>query len=108
MFLQVSTKFLESKNIYVPLFYNIYGNILLIFCTCFSHFMTLRQNSKNVVKLPDTSSLLSSPSNETIVGGVYLRLFNNNPGWNVRRPKEFLSELLDTCISSMTKEKVIY
>lgn len=70
--------------------------------------MTLRQNSKNVVKLPDTSSLLASPLNETVVGGVYLRLFNNNPGWNVRRPKEFLSELLDTCISSMTKEKVIY
>lgn len=69
--------------------------------------MTLRQNPKGVIKLPDTSLLLSSPTNETVVAGVYLRLFNNNPGWNVRRPKEFLSELLDTCISCMTKEKVI-
>lgn len=80
---------------------------ILNFCTCFRHYMTLRQNPKSAVKLPDTSSFLLSPSNETIVSGVYLRLFNNNPGWNVRRPKEFLSELLDTCISSMTKEKVI-
>jgi len=68
--------------------------------------MALRQNSKGVIKLPDTSIVLSSPTNEIVVAGVYLRLFNNNPGWNVRRPKEFLSELLDTCISYMTKEKV--
>lgn len=70
--------------------------------------MALRQNPKGVIKLPDTSLILLSPANDTIVAGVYLRLFNNNPGWNVRRPKEFLSELLDTCISFMTKEKVIH
>jgi len=70
--------------------------------------MALRKNPKGVIKLPDISLLLSSPVNDTIVAGVYLRLFNNNPGWNVRRPKEFLSELLDTCISFMTKEKVIH
>lgn len=70
--------------------------------------MALRQNPISVNKLPDTSLLISSPTNETIVAGVYLRLFNNNPGWNVRKPKEFLSELLDTCIGSMTKEKVLF
>lgn len=75
---------------------------------CFRHFMTLRQNPVSVNKLPDTSSLMLSPINEPIVAGVYLRLFNNNPGWNVRKPKEFLSELLDTCIGSMTKEKVLF
>jgi DnaJ family protein C protein 13 len=79
----------------------------LFYFFIFRHYFALRQNPKGVIKLPDTSLLLSSPSNETVVAGVYLRLFNNNPGWNVRRPKEFLSELLDTCISSMTKEKVI-
>lgn len=73
----------------------------------FRHYIALRKSPKSTIKLPDTSLLLSSPTNETIVAGVYLRLFNNNPGWNVRRPKEFLSELLDTCVSSMTKEKVI-
>ncbi|CAM4760310.1 unnamed protein product [Rotaria magnacalcarata] len=32
--------------------------------------------------------------NELIVGGVYVRLLIANPGWVVRRPKEFLTELL--------------
>jgi DnaJ homolog subfamily C member 13 len=83
-------------------------NLVLYYFILFRHYLALRQNPKGAIKLPDTSIVLSSPTNETVVAGVYLRLFNNNPGWNVRRPKEFLSELLDTCISSMTKEKVIY
>lgn len=29
------------------------------------------------------------------VGGVFLRLFIANPGWVLRKPKEFLTELLD-------------
>lgn len=32
--------------------------------------------------------------NELIVGGVYVRLLIANPGWSVRKPKEFLTELL--------------
>ncbi|CAF3421421.1 unnamed protein product [Rotaria sp. Silwood1] len=32
--------------------------------------------------------------NELLVGGVYVRLLIANPGWVVRRPKEFLTELL--------------
>ena len=32
--------------------------------------------------------------NELSVGGVYIRLLIANPGWVVRRPKEFLTELL--------------
>lgn len=81
---------------------------IINFSIYFRHYIALRQNLKGVIKIPDTNLILSSPTNETVVAGVYLRLFNNNPGWNVRRPKEFLSELLDTCISSMTKEKVIH
>jgi DnaJ family protein C protein 13 len=29
------------------------------------------------------------------VGGVFLRLFIANPGWVLRKPKEFLTELLE-------------
>lgn len=32
--------------------------------------------------------------NELVVAGVYIRLLIANPGWVVRRPKEFLTELL--------------
>jgi len=32
---------------------------------------------------------------EVVVGGVFLRLFVANPGWVLRRPKEFVTELLE-------------
>lgn len=34
-------------------------------------------------------------SSELIVSGVYLKLFISNPGWTLRKPKQFLSDLLD-------------
>ena len=30
-----------------------------------------------------------------MVGGVFLRLFVSNPGWVLRRPKEFFIEVMD-------------
>jgi len=32
---------------------------------------------------------------EMIVGGVFLRLYVANPGWVLRKPKEFITELLE-------------
>ena len=32
---------------------------------------------------------------EMVVGGVFLRLFVANPGWVLRKPKEFITELLE-------------
>ena len=32
---------------------------------------------------------------------MFLRLFVANPGWVLRRPREFLTELLDTALSLM-------
>lgn len=56
--------------------------------------------------MPDTNGLtnLATP-NEIMVGGVYLRIFIANPSWNLRKPKEFLTELLETCLNLMSKEK---
>lgn len=39
------------------------------------------------------------------MGGVYLRLFISSPAWALRKPKEFLSELMDTTLTLMSKEK---
>lgn len=39
------------------------------------------------------------------MGGVYLRLFVASPAWALRKPKEFLSELMDTTLTLMSKEK---
>jgi DnaJ family protein C protein 13 len=33
--------------------------------------------------------------NEVVIGGVFLRLFIANPGWVLRKPKEFLVELFE-------------
>lgn len=34
-------------------------------------------------------------TNELIIGGVYLRLFNMNPNWSLRKPIPFLNDLFD-------------
>jgi DnaJ family protein C protein 13 len=34
--------------------------------------------------------------NEVVIGGVFIRLFIANPGWVLRKPKEFLIELFET------------
>jgi DnaJ family protein C protein 13 len=43
-----------------------------------------------------TSTLYSgNTSNEIVVCGVFLRLFIANPGWVLRKPKEFLTDLFE-------------
>lgn len=40
-------------------------------------------------------------SDELVVSGVYLKLFISNPSWTLRRPKQFLSDLLDFVSASI-------
>lgn len=63
------------------------------------------QNPNCILKLPDTQSNIDTVTNEPVVGGVYLRLFISSPAWALRKPKEFLSELMDTTLNLMSKEK---
>lgn len=66
-----------------------------------------QQNSpQTLFKMPDEGVLPADITSEVVVGGVYLRLFNLNPGWNVRKPKEFLDELLNSCLGLMDKDQV--
>jgi DnaJ family protein C protein 13 len=41
---------------------------------------------------------------EFVIAGVYLRLFIQNPSWVVRKPKEFLTELMDKAKFLMDKQ----
>ena len=43
----------------------------------------------------DFEIVYSDIQGEVVVGGVFLRLFIANPGWVLRKPKEFLTELLE-------------
>jgi len=38
---------------------------------------------------------------EVVVAGVYLRIFVTNPGWVLRRPKQFVEELLERMVKLM-------
>ncbi|XP_012235865.1 dnaJ homolog subfamily C member 13 isoform X2 [Linepithema humile] len=64
-----------------------------------------RRNPNAILKLPDTQTNIDIATNEPVVGGVYLRLFIASPAWALRKPKEFLSELMDTVLTLMSKEK---
>ncbi|KAB0803499.1 hypothetical protein PPYR_00469 [Photinus pyralis] len=80
-------------------------------CTCVAklrreHEMAQAQNPSALWRLPDNNGLTNSVTpNEIMIGGVYLRIFIANPAWTLRRPKEFLSELFETCLSQMAKDK---
>ncbi|KAJ9591559.1 hypothetical protein L9F63_001913 [Diploptera punctata] len=70
------------------------------------HFVMQKHNPQVNWKVPDDTSLAVTASpGELVVGGVYLRLFVANPGWVLRKPKEFLAELMDTCLMLMKKDK---
>lgn len=43
----------------------------------------------------DFAVVFAEAAGEIVVGGVFLRLFIANPGWVLRKPKEFLTELLE-------------
>ncbi|XP_053672781.1 dnaJ homolog subfamily C member 13 [Anopheles nili] len=45
-------------------------------------------------------------SNELVVSGVYLRLYVSNPGWTLRKPKQFLADLLDFIVDSISRSAV--
>ena len=40
-------------------------------------------------------------TNELVISGIYVRLFIANPGWVLRKPREFLSDLLENALQSM-------
>lgn len=71
----------------------------------YRYFALQRRNPSVIMKLPETQNNIDIATNEPVVGGVYLRLFIASPAWALRKPKEFLSELMDTILTLMSKEK---
>ncbi|XP_023317683.1 dnaJ homolog subfamily C member 13 isoform X2 [Trichogramma pretiosum] len=72
-----------------------------------SEFYKLQKNDEKVIlKLPENKNNIDIAKNEVVIGGVYIRLFISNPAWVLRKPKEFLSELMDTILTLMAKDKM--
>ena len=60
------------------------------------HYKAQRENIDIKWSLPEEYNVVySDVAGELVVGGVFLRLFIANPGWVLRKPKEFLTELLE-------------
>lgn len=68
-----------------------------------SFFQQQRLNTKILWKDPDT--LTEITTSELVVSGVYLRLFVQNPAWTLRKPKQFLADLLDFVVETINKNK---
>lgn len=54
-----------------------------------------------------TSTLYSSVTSQTelVISGVFVRLFIANPGWVLRKPKEFLVELFETWADTCNRKQ---
>ncbi|XP_055920872.1 dnaJ homolog subfamily C member 13 isoform X1 [Eupeodes corollae] len=68
---------------------------------CGGFYKSQKVNSKILWKDPEI--LKDIVINEVVVAGVYLRLFVSNPAWTLRKPKQFLSDLLDFVVDQISK-----
>ena len=60
------------------------------------HYQSQRDNITAKWSLPeDFSVVYTNVEGELVIGGVFLRLYIANPGWVLRKPKEFIIELLE-------------
>ena len=91
------------------LFSNHFVFNLIFLVKFYRHWTAQRENTdvKWTFK-EDAEVVYSDVQGELTVGGVFLRLFIANPGWVLRKPKEFLTELLEkwSSLTSMTKPDV--
>lgn len=69
-----------------------------------NYYHNQRQNPQTVWKDPEI--LPEITTNELVVSGVYLRLYASNPGWTLRKPKQFLSDLLDFIVENTSRTGV--
>ena len=79
-------------------FKNVWNNL-----SNFSHSSHLKVNPE-VPWVPlegDLNALHSYDNSELVISGIYIRLFIANPGWVLRKPREFLTDLLEVVLRLM-------
>ncbi|SPP75614.1 blast:DnaJ homolog subfamily C member 13 [Drosophila guanche] len=99
-----SVQLFESIHEHPELIWN--DNTRSIVCdavaeACDRFYKLQKANPRHVWKDPEI--LKDIVSNEIVVAGVYLRLFVSNPAWTLRKPKQFLSDLLDFVVEQISK-----
>ena len=63
-------------------------------------FMAQKRDLSVDWRLPSESFQVDyNVADELTIGGIYLRLYVTNPSWNLRKPREFLRDLLEFALS---------
>ncbi|KAL1130026.1 hypothetical protein AAG570_012969 [Ranatra chinensis] len=78
----------------------------LITQRCREQYTLQRKDPESVIQPIDSSIISVYSSNELVVGGVYIHLYNSNPAWKVRKPTVFLTELFDAFVKHINKFQV--
>jgi len=70
---------------------------------CNKLFQSQKQSPEILWSVPENFQLsLEDVAGEVVVSGVYLRLFVANPGWVLRKPKQFMEDLLENMLTLMS------
>ncbi|XP_055379776.1 dnaJ homolog subfamily C member 13 isoform X2 [Condylostylus longicornis] len=101
---QTSVQLFESIHEHPELIWN--DKIRTKVCDAISDmcegFYNTQKVNKNIL-WKDPEILKEITTNEIVISGVYIRLFVDNPAWTLRKPKQFLSELLDFVVDQISK-----
>ena len=54
---------------------------------------------------PNLNQNSANFQNELVVSGIYIRLFIANPGWVLRKPREFLIDLMENILQLMNSKE---
>ena len=73
------------------------------------------EHKQHLLTSPDTpwalqdldQNLQAKLQGELVVAGIYIRLFVANPGWVLRKPREFLIELMERVLKEMASGKFV-
>ena len=77
--------------------------LIILFMYFLRHVGHLNANSETPWNAPadQIQQAQNFVTNELVISGIYVRLFIANPGWVLRKPREFLSDLLEQALQSM-------
>ena len=72
----------------------------------YSHIEHLKKSPETPWRTPQEESLISNQNlqNELVISGIYIRLFIANPGWVLRKPREFLIDLMESVLQHVNAD----
>ena len=68
---------------------------------CSRHCQHLQTKPDVPWRREDVDLFQGADAAELVVAGIYIRLFIANPGWVLRKPREFLTELMENALQIM-------